>query len=279
VRRAARRGSLVEFMAQPRSDNIARQYLALSGDVGLRELRAASTPELRLLCFPFAGGTSLVFQRLAAELPASFSVWGVDPPGHLWSKSAPLRRVEEMVNRFDAAHGSQLAAFRAEPGVKIVLLGHSLGGFVAHALGARLEARGERVAAIVLGASRPPHRQVRPLSALNDDDLIEQLRSLGGIPAEWAQDQASLAPFLATLRADLEAADHYDRAGTPALETPLAALGGRDDLYCPAWWMPEWAHYSWRFSWAQVDGGHLFVQSHAAEAARGIAETLRALRS
>ncbi len=181
----------------------------------------ASRPRL-LLRRPHAGGSALAFRGLAGSAPRRA---GPSPP---WICPA----ISERTARCSAASRRPGGAFRrgpappleaaAAPGAPpLVLLGHSLGGLVVHALVARLEASGRRIAAAVITATRPPHAAVRELSRMEDDELLESLLAWGWISSALARRPrgARGVPPRAPRRS--VAADDYRGAG--ALPLPGAA--------------------------------------------------------
>jgi surfactin synthase thioesterase subunit len=249
------------------------RYWQLDRHVGLQELRAAQRVDVRLLCLPFSGGASSSFRDFAGALPATWQVLAVDPPGHLWRGGEPLRRVEAMVDCYGAVLGPQLRELACEHPAPLVILGHSLGGLVAYAFTARLEAEGERVLALFVNAVPPPHHPALGLSALSDEQLVPALIRMGGFVDGLAESRRArmLAALLPALRADLEACDHYRMHAPPApLRTPLISIAADADVYCSAEVMQDWSWYSERHAIHRIRGGHLFVQQEPAATAERV---------
>lgn len=231
----------------------ARPYQRLDqGRLGVMQLQRGVAGAPRVVCFPFAGGGPLAFQRLAQHLPASFSVWAIDPPGHVRTQGAPLATVAQMA----ALYLRELAALLEGA----VLLGHSLGGYVALALAAAFEARSRPCPALLVGAALPPHLRdpARPLTHMTDEQLFCWVRDLGGLPAEGLDQRELFDLYRHAIRADCTAFEAFEPP--PALvATPLCALAGASDPIAPSPSMGEWRRYAAAVETGELTGGHLFV--------------------
>lgn len=230
----------------PRPTNSHSAYTHLAdGRIGLRRLRAGDG--LTVLCFPHAGGQSLGFRELAAQLGRGLAVYAIDPPGHGWASGPPSESIEEVVAMYRAHLPPALLGG--------VLLGHSMGGYVALTLAAALSAPAH---AVVVGATRPPCRRTdyTALSELGDDALRATLD-------DPQSPHASLfEQFRDLVRADLRAFDRYTAPGAP-LRSPLLAVGGLDDPLCRAEHMFDWRDHAADATVDFLAGGHFFVQSNA----------------
>lgn len=238
-------------------------YVRLAdGHIGLRRLREGAG--ISVLCFPHAGGQSLAFRELAAQLTGDISVYAVDPPGHGWAPGPPLESIAALV-----------AAYREHLPPALLggaLLGHSMGGYVA----LELAATGPAPRAVIVGATRPPHRrgEYAALSRLDDAALQQTLdEGNGGASGTPA---ALFDHFRAVIRADLRAFDDYSAPDRP-IDTPLLAVGGLDDALCRAEHVFDWHIYADRCLVDFVGGGHLFMQSQAQAYAARIQRFLGAL--
>jgi surfactin synthase thioesterase subunit len=83
----------------------------------------------------------------------------------------------------------------------------------------------------VAGARAPGRNSGRDLRGLADDELIAELRTLGGVPAAVWRHAAFVRRLLPSLRADLLALERHPCTSRPPLATPLLVLAGdRDPL-------------------------------------------------
>ncbi|MGE0538347.1 MAG: thioesterase II family protein [Pirellulales bacterium] len=243
-----------------------------NGRIGLRRFRWAKPGSPRIVCLPFAGGQSLVFRALAAHLPAEWGVWAIDPPGHGWASGTPLDRVETMAEVYLACLPRELLA-------DAVLLGHSLGGCVAFAMTERLTGSSGMPRALVLSATRPPHRasDYESFLALDDQGLLDVLIRLGGIPADWAQEPELFAQFREVVRADFRAFESFRLDGR-RLDLPTLAVGAPEDIVCRPAHVFEWTRFCPASEIEFVPGGHLFVQTEPAQFAQRVASFVARLR-
>src|ERR1700759_3287184 len=113
----------------------------------------ALQPRLRLLCFPYAGGTALLYRRWPDLLPPSIDVCPVELPGHGFRFSEDLAR--DMAGLCDVLAP---AIERLCDGVPLALFGHSMGARVAFEIAQRHAAH---VVHLFVSGSVAPGTQVR----------------------------------------------------------------------------------------------------------------------
>lgn len=87
---------------------------------------------LRLFCFPYAGGSSLVFRTWAASLPKNIEICPVELPGRGMQMKLPyFTRMEALVN----AIAPILLPYLDKP---FAFFGHSMGGLLSFELARHL---------------------------------------------------------------------------------------------------------------------------------------------
>ncbi|MEQ8621231.1 MAG: thioesterase domain-containing protein [Thalassobaculaceae bacterium] len=239
--------------------------------------RRAEPINSRVFCWPYAGLGASLFVAWSRQAPPGLGIYGIQPPGRESRMSEPpLRRVGDMVSRLaDAMAG--------EPGLldaPYALLGCSFGGIASFELARTLVARGlPAPAAFIVVACRPPHRvhPVGPFSTLDDDALADRLdRDYGGVPEILRQQPDLLRLFLPTLRADLEAMEHYvPPDASTALDCPVLAIGGAADDQVPGSVLEEWTRYGGDGSAAwTLAGRHFLVRDDPAAALAAVLDGL-----
>ncbi|MBX3415087.1 MAG: thioesterase [Pirellulales bacterium] len=232
------------------------QYLRLADNrLGLRALGEAAAARRKLVCFPHAGGQSLAFRELTDALPDEWSVWGVDLPAHGWAAGPPLTDIPAIAE-FCLAH---------LPGEILdgaILFGHSLGGCVAFEMASRLVERGLAPPALVLSATRPPHRlnDYESLARMEDAHLLETLIFIGGLPSDWATEPEMFDHFKGAIRSDLIAFENF-RIERPLSGVPTLILAGLEDVVCRPEHSFEWSRYCADCQVELVREGHGFLQS------------------
>ncbi|HEU4405120.1 MAG TPA: alpha/beta fold hydrolase [Polyangiaceae bacterium] len=246
-----------------------RYELVAGRTLGLLHLREGAPGAPRLVCLPHSGGTPHVFDALAAALPADWSVRALDPPGHVRTRGAPLRSVDAIA----------LACLEGLPAGLLegaVLVGLSLGGYVALALARALARRAAPPPALVVLATRPPsERKGERPSGLGDDELFRWLVALGGVPGPQPEWRQIFDVFKDALRADLEAYATYDPGPDPTPPCPALFVGGHDDVHSPPELFASWRRDAPGARVELVPGGHFAVRDRAAEVAALVAPFVR----
>jgi surfactin synthase thioesterase subunit len=244
------------------------------GRLGLLELKRGSSSAIRLLCLPHSGGNPIAFQKLAATLAIDATVAAVDYPGHVRSTGAPLRTI-------DAIAATCMRLLPDEFLAGAVLLGHSVGGYVAHAMTLGLERAGRAPRAVVISAVRPPPpirsgaTNAQPISKLDDDRLFEWIvRTSGG----FAPEREMFMHFQEAIRADLEAYETYDPPATPLLTSALF-VGGLGDPLCSSTLFAEWLGLAVDASLTYLPGGHFGLYAHPEDAAGAIEDVILRTRA
>ena len=134
--------------------------------------KAGSLPPL--FCFPPAGGVSTVYKNLSDALGPEHPLWGLQARGVGDDENQTDQTVRE------AARTYTKAIKEVQPSGPYYLMGHSLGGTVAHEAAVQLEASGDTVAALFLldtAASYPqPEADSKSASDAISEFMISQLK-------------------------------------------------------------------------------------------------------
>lgn len=221
-------------------------------------------PPPLLFCFHHAGAGASAFGRWPALLNRTARVVPVPLPGRDGrSGERRLTDPDELLAYLDERIGGLLE----EPHL---FYGHSMGGFVAHALASHRQALGLRPPALVaVGAALPPDRRSRLMhrTGMPDQELVELLVSLGGLPPEatahggiW---QRLVVPVI---RDDLRLAQALCALAAvhAPLTAPLLAIGGSLDPISPVAQLSGWERYAaGGFQLRTVPGDHFFVRSRS----------------
>ncbi len=217
--------------------------------------------DLRLFCFPCAGGSAVLYRDWQAALPPAVEVCAVELPGHgLRLQEPPLRRMEALVS----ALVTGLVPYFDRP---MVFFGHSMGALIAFELARGLRAAGSPLpGALWVSSHRAPQlpNPDRTHHLLSDSQLAEKIRRLGGTPPAVLEHPELLELILPTLRADFEVLDTYEYRAGPPFDIPVVALGGLNDLPLPRSQLEPWGEQTrGAFSVRMFPGGHFYLQSMA----------------
>jgi medium-chain acyl-[acyl-carrier-protein] hydrolase len=229
--------------------------------------------QLRLFCFPYAGGGASIYRTWGAHLPPHVELRPVQLPGRENRMSEPpLTRVEPLVRLLAEA----LLPYLDLP---FAFFGHSMGALVAFELARKLRTtvRLEPLQLFVAGRIAPHIiRSEPPNYNLPDPELIEELRRLDGTPAEALEHPELMRLILPLLRADFELVQTYTYAGGAPLDCPVTAFGGAQDTEVSREELEGWReHTTGDFSLHMFAGGHFFLHTASEQLLRVISSELR----
>jgi medium-chain acyl-[acyl-carrier-protein] hydrolase len=225
----------------------------------LVRFKASPRARLRLFCFPYAGGSTHIFRRWPESLPDFVEVCAVQPPGRGGRLGEePFKRLDELV---DAA-ASALGPFIDMP---FAFFGHSMGAMIGFELARRLRCLGAQAPEyLFVAACRAPRLAGERVITygLPESEFIEELRRLGGTPAEVLANEDLLRLMLPLLRADFAVSQTYSYTEGPPLDCSLAAFGGLCDKEVNRESLALWSEYTTaRFSLHMLPGDHFFLHS------------------
>ncbi|WP_075736980.1 thioesterase II family protein [Streptomyces acidiscabies] len=220
------------------------------GGVWLRQYHEAAHGAVRLVCFPFAGGSANYFLGLSRLLAPDVQVLAVQYPGR------QDRRHEPCVESVPALADGVVGELPPDgDGADIALFGHSMGALVAFETALR------RTPAhlFVSGAVARLYRPGRPVT---EEDVLAHLREMGGTDARLFANPELQRLVLPVLRADYQAVAAYDPPGAVRLPCPVTALiGDRDPRTTPL----EAATWRGRtdaaFDLQVLPGGHFYLDA------------------
>ncbi|MFH8370506.1 type I polyketide synthase [Streptomyces sp. NPDC018031] len=200
----------------------------------------------RILCFPSFAGRSAARQyaRLAAAVHGRQDLWALPAPGFAAGEPLPAD-----VDALARLHAEEVV--RRAGGEPFVILGHSSGGWIAHAVAARLEHQGTPAAAVVLLDSYSPDSVTLPRihSAIARRLLGAGADSPGAAEERW--DDLCLTAMGGYDRL-------FERWRPKDIATPTLLLRATDPL--PGYPADDW-RASWQLAHTAVDvpGDHFTV--------------------
>ncbi|MGW1103822.1 non-ribosomal peptide synthetase [Streptomyces sp. NPDC002540] len=231
-----------------------------------------------LVCFPYAGGNAVNFQQMAGALPdGGPAVYAVELPGHdVTADSESLVPMTQVVE--------QVVDEITERGLTRVLLwGHSSGTAPAVETARKLRERGVDVQRVFLGAqllgdADDRRATIAELTGRSNAEIAASLSTHGGHTSLGELSAQHAEHVGAAYRHDCLSAHHYfadvlEHPPAQKLSAPVTVVVAADD--------PHTAEYlrrylDWLLLAEQVDlhelpdGGHYFLRTRPAEAAKAV---------
>lgn len=215
--------------------------------------------QLRLFCFPYAGGGASFFRNWPNHLAPEIEVCPIQLPGRedrllepSFTQLLPL--VHKLVD--------VIYPYLEKP---FCFFGHSIGSLIAFELARQLR---QEYAICPLhlflsGCAAPQllHRAEEPIHLLPDDALLEQLRNLHGTPESILQNAELMQILLPAIRADYKACETYEYIPGEVLPCSLSVSGGREDEEASPEDLAAWhVHTQNHFTMRLFRGHHFFLQ-------------------
>lgn len=217
--------------------------------------------ELRLFCFPYAGGGASVFRSWSDQLPNQVEVCAIQLPGREDRfKESPLTRLSSLM-------GMLLPTFDAYLDLPFAFFGHSVGALVCFEFARQLRRQGNPIPShlFVSGRRAPqlPDSDL-PIHQLPDPLLIRELQCFGGTPESVLENAELMDMFLPVLRADLAIDETYEYKPEPPLDCSISAFGGLKDSKVSPESLDGWRDQTCAaFDSKMFAGGHFFLKREA----------------
>ena len=231
-----------------------------------------SAAGLRLFCFPFAGGGTLLYRSWAEALRARAAVCPVCLPGREGRLNEPAF---DSMDALVAALAKAIAPFLDAP---FAFYGHSMGAAIAFELARALRRAGRPLPrGMFVSAARAPQFRLghQPQAEPDDASLMEQLRRLEGVPAEVLANPALMRLAMPALRADARLYRNYVYRPEEPLAIPIFAYGGDADPNVSQEQKGAWREQTAAaFGQTEFAGGHFFIQSARAQFLAALGEGL-----
>ncbi|MGW2638197.1 non-ribosomal peptide synthetase [Streptomyces sp. NPDC001348] len=240
-----------------------------------------------LVCFPYAGGNAVNYQPMAGVLAADgVAVHAVDLPGHdLAAHTEPFVSIEEVAKRV-------VTEITGRGPARILLWGHSSGAAAAVETARLLQERGVDVSRVFLGAqllgtAAGRRAAVGELTGRSNTRIAARLTADSGYTELRELDAEHAEHVGAAYRHDYVLAHRYFAAALenpPAvkLSAPVTVVVAADDPvtagYTERW--RDWQALAERVELHELaDGGHYFLRTRPAEAARAVLGAVETLAS
>lgn len=226
--------------------------------------------KLKLFCFPYAGGSAIIYKKWAPYLDAGIVLHPVELAGRGQRMQEPL---------YKDAEGAVEDAFqmmqREAGNMPYALFGHSMGSKIVYELAQKIRKDNFPPPVHVFFSGRgAPHvkrEDKRKYHEMNDEDFKTAVLQLGGTPPEVFAHPELMELFFPLLRSDFKIAesDIPEKKMLPLDSDITVFLGKTDDLnaaQCDGWKL----HTNKRCELYYFPGGHFFLHEEIA----GITEVI-----
>lgn len=249
--------------------------MTMSVTPALRRPRLRAATAVRMYCLPFAGGTANAYWPWLDHLPAGWELVSVQLAGRHDRLAEP---VCTDLPALTADLARQIDADRT--GDPYVLFGHSMGAMLAYEIARHAQLTGMEAPRVLAVSGRSaPGTANRPgtiASTMNDDELVEAMLALGGLPRELLAEPELLALLLPAVRGDLRLDESAEPIRAPRLRCPLAVLGGTEDAMVTVDDLGAWhTATSGPVVTATLPGDHFYLWQHGDSLLRTVAAQAR----
>lgn len=233
--------------------------------------------DVRLFCFPFAGGGVTIFDGFLNLCPTWLDLQPVRLPGRESRISEPLitdiRKLAKIL-----AHA--ILPYLDRP---FAFLGICYGALVAYELSLEIFSQKNLLPARLFLTAAPLPCSFpcpNPIHALPDNVFIERLKTAEGMPKETFDNPELLPIILPAVRGDFMAIENYvpEKVVQP-LSVPFSLFGGRADRQVSQQDIENWSNYTTStFESVFFDGGHFFYSDEEKKIMKIILEKLLEFR-
>lgn len=213
---------------------------------------------LRLFCFPYAGGTTYTFRSWTNFLPSTVELCAIELPGRLRRlNEPPYQQLDLLLSVLAIA----LLPYFNKP---FAFFGHSMGGLIGFELTRLLRKKFARspVHLFVSGCRAFHLPNLNPtINSLDDEEFKQAIADYGGTPQEVINNEEMMELLMPTLRADFALFENYVYHQESPLDIPITVFGGKQDKLVTQEELAAWQkHTSTDFSLYLFEGGHFFLE-------------------
>ncbi|MUL38592.1 thioesterase II family protein [Gloeocapsopsis dulcis] len=215
--------------------------------------------DIRLFCFPYAGGGTLSFRSWVNNLPKNLEVCAIELPGRgKQIKSPPFTQLEPLVQAIAANILPQLDK-------PFAFFGHSMGAIVSFELTRLLRKNyGIEPLHLFVSGRRAPQISVQKsfIHTLPEPEFLAKLRHLNGTPEAVLANAELMEMLSPIIRADFAVIETYVYAEDSPLNCPITAFGGLQDPEASFTELEAWRQQTnATFSLQMLPGNHFFLHS------------------
>ncbi len=229
--------------------------------------------KIKLLCFPYAGGSGLVYNKWKQYLNKNIDLIPIEMSGRGRRFNEPLLEcMEDVVNDLYMEVNEQLG------NEEYALYGHSMGTVVIYELMDKIYKNGNKKPLhIFLSGRYPPHlAENSVIHSLPPEQFEKEIIRLGGTTPEVFHITELRNIFIPILKSDYMVVENYtfiDR--NYRWDCDITILNGTEDKGLTGKEISEWNRYTnGKCNFYCFSGGHFFINQHMQEVVDIINENL-----
>lgn len=215
----------------------------------------------KLFCLPYAGGSAgRAFKNWPSHING-VEICPLDFPGHGTKIGA---NPESCAYRLAQIMSLEIRQNAVGP---FGIYGHSMGALIAFECARHLENTATPPMITICAARPAPHMETKnsKLHLLDDDDLIEELRRMGGTPEEVLAERDLLNWFLPIIRADFAVNGNYQFM-EGKLKLDLHVIAAKNDAETEIERIGDWAkNCTHPPVFHHIEGEHFFLHDFPQE--------------
>ena len=210
----------------------------------------------KLFCFPYAGGSSTLYEGNFQGLQNDFEIISLDYSGHGTKFGLPLyESMEDMVDDMYKEVTGQLSKEE-----DYYLFGYSLGSIVAYEIAWRLKKDGYHIPKrMFLCSMEAPHKipESEWIHTLSDEEFQKKMISMGGIDEELLSDPLMMEIFIPIIRRDFELHEMKEDKEWEILDADALIMYSDEDIADDK--IRRWDDFVAGTEYICYPGGHFFI--------------------
>ncbi len=221
----------------------------------------------KLFCFPYAGGSSTLYEGSLSKLKEAFDMIALDYSGHGTKFGLPLyETMDEMVSDLYGEVTEKLSKDE-----DYCLFGYSLGSIVAYQIACRLRENGYRLPGkMFLCSMEAPHKipESEWIHKLSEEDFLDEMISMGGIDEELLNDPLMLKIFMPIIRRDFQLHEAFEDTKHDILDTSALVIYSDEDISSDK--IRNWDDFISNVEYLCYPGGHFFIYDRCDETVKEV---------